>query len=115
MSCWTATMSARGTMRSDRIVVGLQPNNARIMRLIHDSRFSRASPFERRANPGKSRCPALVAAESAVVRALLSAMANKSALGIAGRIGIGDADPRQDIALKPFHPFGLAVDVVIVS
>src|ERR1700674_1533285 len=30
-------------------------------------------------------------------------------------IGIGDADLRQNVALKPFHAFGLAIPLVIVS
>src|ERR1700730_3082224 len=111
----SAAAPSSRTLRSDRIEVGLQPNTARIMRLSHDSRFSRASPFERRANPGKSRCPVLAAAESAVVRVLVSAMANKSDVGIARRVGIGDADPRQDAALQPLHLFGLALHTVIVS
>src|SRR5215831_13365782 len=111
----SAAAPSSRTLRSDRIEVGLQPNTARIMRLIHDSRFSRASPFDRRAAPGKSRCPVVAAAESAIVRALISAMANKSDVGIARRVRIGDADPRQDVALQPFHAVGLAAPMVIVS
>src|SRR5262249_34969651 len=110
----TAAPSSR-TLRSDRIDVGLQPNTARIIRLSHDSRFSRESPFERRANSGKSRCPPGVAIESAIVRALVSAILDKSDVGIAKGIGIGDADPREDVTLQSFHPFSLAIAMMIVS
>ena len=111
----SAAAPSSRTLRSDLIEVGLQPNTARIMRLSHDSRFSRARPFERRANWGKARCPAASSADSALVRALLSAMANRSDVDIAHRVGIGNADPPQDVALQPFHFLGFAILVVIVS
>src|SRR5215471_6948954 len=110
----TAAPSSR-TLRSDRIEVGLQPNTARSMRLSHDSRFSRASPFERRASLGKSRWPAVETAESAIKSALGSAMASKSDVGIAPRVGVGNADPGQDVAFQTFHPRGFVLHMVIVS
>ena len=42
-------------------------------------------------------------------------MASKSDVGIARRVGIGDANPSQDVAFQTFHPFGFVVHMVIVS
>src|SRR5262249_54040837 len=106
-------------LRSDRIEVGLQPNSARIKRLNHDSRGPRESPLERRASPGKWRWPLGPAPSQPSLASggwederggsSESAMASKSEVCIARRIGIGDADPSQDVAFQAFHLFGFFI------